>query len=763
MFGPESRRYRWRDCVQSYAPKKEHRLSDPSPNDNSEHPELAAEQAFLDHAHRRLEEMRNEAVQLQTMVEVGQGGTNQARWEREVINENIAHRLAGLNLGSRSLCFGRIDQDEQNGGGSYHIGRIAVADKDSDSLIVDWRAPVAEPFYRATGSDPLGLVRRRHFISRGETLIGLEDEFFGDARGQQVVSVNGRELRGEGALVAALKTSRTGQLGDIVGTIQGEQDEIIRAPLPGVLVVQGGPGTGKTVVALHRAAYLLYTHRFPLDGQGLLVIGPNRLFLGYIEQVLPSLGEAGVHMRVLADLVGGAVRVRGRDRLESARIKGDLRMVNVLGRAVKDRQRPLREDLRVGFGSRVLRLTVNQSRYIVEQAQQRSSYHNSSRGFVESRLFETLVDNHSDELSIKEVKETLRRDPLIREALDWMWPVLTPAQLLHDLFGSKALLGSAGRRLDSGARAALYREREEVGMLAHRIWTADDVPLLDEAREILGRLPGQTADDDPRTYGHIVVDEAQDLSPMQLRMLTRRSLTGSMTVVGDIAQSTGAWAHDSWDEILEHLPDKKPGQRRELTVGYRIPAPLMEVAAEVLPLAAPELTPPTSVRDDGNPPVMVATSSTAELLDEVVAAAELEIGRAGGGNAALITPESFADEVQAALESAGVEVGRAPQDSLDSRLTIVPVGLVKGLEVDASIIVDPKRIVDENPQGFRSLYVALTRSTQRMTIIGDPAAMDADDDGTFGLSKRLGFDGTSTSQAPAAESAEPANDQTSLF
>ena len=310
----------------------------------SDHPELAAEQAFLEHALKRLEQTRDEAVQLKTMVEVGKGGTSQARWEREVINDNIARRLGKLELGQRSLCFGRIDQDEESGGGSFHIGRIAVADNDNEPLIVDWRAPVAEPFFRATGSDSQGLARRRHFISRGNQLIGLEDEFFGDARGKQAITINGRELRGEGALVAALKTSRTGRLGDIVGTIQGEQDEIIRAPLPGVLVVQGGPGTGKTVVALHRAAYLLYTHRFPLDGQGLLVVGPNRLFLGYIEQVLPSLGEAGVHMRVLADLIGGSVRVRGRDDLSSARIKGDLRMVNVLRRAVADRQRPLREE-----------------------------------------------------------------------------------------------------------------------------------------------------------------------------------------------------------------------------------------------------------------------------------------------------------------------------------------------------------------------------------------------------------------------------------
>jgi DNA helicase IV len=699
----------------------------------SDHPELAAEQAFLDHALHRLEQTRQEAIQLQTMVEVGEGGTNQARWEREVIHENIANRLSGLELGQRSLCFGRIDQAEEAGGGAFHIGRIAVADTDNEPLIVDWRAPIAEPFYRATGSDPLGLVRRRHFVSRGDKLIGLEDEFFGDARGSEVVKVNGRELRGEGALVAALKTSRTGRLGDIVGTIQAEQDEIIRAPLPGVLVVQGGPGTGKTVVALHRAAYLLYTHRFPLDGQGLLLVAPNRLFLGYIEQVLPSLGEAGVHMRVLADLIGGSVRVRGADPIEAARIKGDLRMVNLLRRAVKDRQRPLRTDLRVGYGSRVLRMSAKQSAYIVEQAQERRGLHNSTRRFVEGRVFETLVDNHPEELNLREVKETLQRDHVIREALDWMWPTLTPAQLLHDLFGSKALLRSAGRQLDASEQGSLFRPREEIGRLVYRIWSADDVPVLDEAREILGPVGKRRDEAELRTYGHIVVDEAQDLSPMQLRMLTRRSLTGSMTIVGDIAQSTGAWAHQSWDEVLEHLPDRKPGQSRELTVGYRIPGPLMEVAARILPLAAPELKPPVSVRDDGDPPTLIDANSSTEVLAGVVEAVQTELKLAEAGNAAVILPLSLADDVQHALERAGLEAGRAPQDNLDSRVTIVPVGLVKGLEVDASIIVNPSRIVEENPQGYRSLYVALTRSTQRMTIVGRSDAAMND------LATRLGY------------------------
>ena len=332
------------------------------------HPDLTAEQAHIDRAYDSLDRTRDEATRLRSMVEVGKGGTEQARWEREMIEANIGQRLASLQLGDASLVFGRIDRTAEAGGDSFYVGRLAVSDEHRDPLVVDWRAPVAEPFYRATGRSPMDLVRRRHFHTRGRQLLGIEDELFGESAGLlggelQIVD-DGREIRGQSTLIAALEEVRTGRLTDIVATIQGEQDEIIRADLPGVLVVQGGPGTGKTVVALHRAAYLLYTHRFPLEGQGVLVIGPNRLFLGYIEQVLPSLGEAGVELAVLADLLDGAgtVSVEGRDRPETARIKGDLRMAKLLTKAMHDRQRGLRKPMRVGYGVQTLELTPGQSR-----------------------------------------------------------------------------------------------------------------------------------------------------------------------------------------------------------------------------------------------------------------------------------------------------------------------------------------------------------------------------------------------------------------
>ncbi len=683
------------------------------------HPELEAEQAHVDLAYRRLDEARDEAVRLKDMVEVGQGGTNQARWEREIFYENIANRLRQLDLGERSLCFGRIDQTEDAGGGSYHIGRIAVSGETQEPLIVDWRAPVAESFYRATGRDPQGLVRRRHFTSRGRRVLDLEDEFFGDAAGSNRVTVNGRELRGTGALINALEESRTGRLGDIIGTIQAEQDEIIRSTLPGVLVVQGGPGTGKTVVALHRAAYLLYAHRFPLEGQGVLVVGPNRLFLGYIEQVLPSLGEAGVELAVLADLVP-EVRVSGRDADLTARIKGDLRMVNVVRRAVRTRQRPLRSDLVVGMGVRRIRVPVAETARIVDEARRRYRTHNAARKFVVQALFEALAAHHPDGISPDTARDQLADLPAVREALLWMWPVLTPAQLLHDLYGSRALLAAAGPALSVDEREALFRPWAEGKDASLVVWSVDDVPVLDEAMERLGPKPRNRKGggrDEARTYGHIVVDEAQDLSPMQLRMLTRRSLNGSMTIVGDIAQSTGAWAHGDWQEILDHLPDRREPRRAELTVGYRIPGPVMDEAAKVLAIAAPDLRPPVAVRAEGDPPTIVTAESPEGLHERVVAQAVEESSQPGIGNVAIVAPRSRYQQVIEAFEQSGVTVGSAPRDGLDHPITVVPVNLVKGLEVDVAIVVEPADILDEEPQGHRSLYVAMTRATKRLALV----------------------------------------------
>jgi DNA helicase IV len=699
------------------------------------HPDLAAEQAYIDHAYECLEEARSAAARLETMVEVGpRGGTNQARYERDVIWDTILARLRELDIGDASLVFGRIDHEPGNGDQTYYIGRVAVADRTQEPVVVDWRAPVAEPFYRATGREPMGLNRRRHFATRGRSLLGIEDELFGEAAARLGAAPDGSPDGGTGgtggtggspidgvsgysSLIAALETARTGKLGDIVATIQGEQDEIIRSDLHGVLVVQGGPGTGKTVVALHRAAYLLYTHRFPLEGQGVLVVGPNRLFLGYIDQVLPSLGEAGVELAVLADLIPDEVRVRGYDRAPAARVKGDLRMAKVLAKAVRDRRRPLRRELRVGYGAHTLRLTVEDSAGILAIARRRARTHNTARRFVETAFYAALAESARADLDPRAVRDQLHGRPEVIAALEWMWPVLTPAELLHDLFGSRALLALAGRNvLTDQERELLYRPRAEEGEDVE--FTNDDVPLLDEARALLGpRARRRTEDDGTRTYGHIVVDEAQDLSPMQLRMLARRSLNGSMTIVGDIAQATGSWAHASWDDVLAHLPVRRPPRITELTIGYRIPEASMALAARVLSVAAPELAPPRSVRQGGTPPRIARAPLVAALPDVVAGVVADELSQVGAGNVAVICPDSLVEPVAAALDAAGVAYGRATRHGLDRQVTVVPIRLAKGLELDAGVVVEPATIVDEEAQGLRALYVALTRATRRLALV----------------------------------------------
>lgn len=727
-----------------------------------QHPELESEQAYVDYAYECLEATKKSAWRLRDLHEASMGGTMQARFERNAFDEALVKRLNDLDLGDAALVFGRIDRVAETPDGlrdpgriggteSFHIGRLAVADENSEPVVVDWRAPVAEPFYRATGRDPMGLVRRRHFAVEGRTVLGIEDELFGAGHlgvgqddglgGLDADAANGDgdgdgrpALRGYSTLLAALERGRTGTLGDIVATIQAEQDEIIRSSPSGVLVVQGGPGTGKTVVALHRAAYLLYTHRFPLEDQGVLVIGPNRVFLRYIERVLPSLGEAGVQQVVLADLVPDVEFARAGTAVESAetrRIKGDARMSDVLDKAVSDRQRPLTAELVVPFRTGYLRLSVEESARIVKSVARRVRRHNAGRRLVEQEFYAALAASWrgAGEVSVAEVRQEIRTIPDVRAALERMWPALTPAQLLHDLFGSRALLRLASRGvLDDAEIDALFRPRSE-DVRAVR-WTPSDVALLDDAREILGPVPGKGGKideaDEIRTYGHIVVDEVQDLSPMQLKMVTRRSLNGSVTVVGDLAQATGPWAPDSWDDVTAYLPSKRPSRVVGLSVGYRIPAQIMQLADEVMMAATPDLRPPQAIRQgDALPEVIDARVGADGDEPDVAAAAAAATRRMMETSASLsiavIVPDALTVAVSDALTEAGVAHGRAATSGLDDRVTVVPISVAKGLEIDGVVVVEPARIVRSELQGLRALYVALTRPTQRLTIVhGEP-------------------------------------------
>ena len=601
-------------------------------------------------------------------------------------------------------------------GESFHIGRLAVSGPDHEPLVVDWRAPVAEPFYRATGLDPQGLARRRHLAVRGRTVLGLEDEYFvdpsrapgapllpvspsaepeGDPSGERLLS-EGMVLGGPGALLSALGQARTGHMGDIIGTIQREQDEIIRSPLSGVLVVQGGPGTGKTAVALHRAAYLLYTHRFPLERQGVLVVGPNPLFLRYIEQVLPSLGETGVSLSTVAGLVP-EIRVRGVDDAAVAKLKGDVRMVKVLGRAVRTRQRPLRHDLEIPFGAGVLRLRASTTEEIVALARRRPGTHNVRRRFVEAHVLRALSDDYRARLT--RGTEQLDDDgPSAEEQADLAAPpaphpaggrgagphVATP-------FAPRAAARPPGRTPPAGGGRSGHPQRrcgpapvppseplarrgavDRGRCRAHRRGAHAPRPAAAAAHARIGAAPGRAEegnaqdvgfwpqglaaspaptsgpftgpDDEVRSFGHIVVDEVQDLSPMQLRMLARRSLSGSMTVVGDIAQATGPWAPESWDDVTRHLSPQRSTRLVELTVSYRTPAEVIAVAAKVLAVAAPAITPPRPVRQSGFSPRIVE-ASRAGLAAAVAQATREEVAAVAPGRVAVLGPAVMLPEL----------------------------------------------------------------------------------------------------------------------
>jgi DNA helicase IV len=569
---------------------------------------------------------------------------------------------------------------------------------------------------------------------------------------------------------------------DIVATIQGEQDAIIRSDLPGVLIVQGGPGTGKTAVALHRAAYLLYTHRFPLERQGVLVIGPNPLFLRYIEKVLPSLGESGVTLSTISGLVHG-FSVRGDDPPEVARLKGDVRMARVVARALRTRERPLRRTAEIPYGAAVLHLTPELTSEIVGSARRRPGTHNARRRYVEQIVIRRLADEYQrtreglgggasraaqaaadawdmrgsadvdsdgsdadadadadsgaepprgSEIDIADFGRQIKRVPALSEALDRIWPRLSAEELLHDLYGAPALLADASKGLlDPDEQRLLYRRRSS--SLPEVPFTAADAALVDEARVVLGprfarrsgatdaggttpHAPAGVEDDGPRTYGHIVVDEAQDLSPMQLRMVGRRSLSGSVTVVGDIGQATGPWAADRWESVSSHLPRLRPARIVELSVSYRTPAEVMEVASLVLAAAAPSLRPPTAVRRTGVPPVFVETKPE-DLAAEVAAKAAELSAELQPGTVAVLCPASLVAEIAVALDAAGVQARDARRHGLGAPVSLLPVDLANGLEFDGAVVVEPASVVDESPQGLRRLYVALTRPTRRLCVL----------------------------------------------
>ena len=737
----------------------------------SQEREISEEQRHLDRAHIALDAMRDEArSMIGNVIDIGRGGTFQARTERDIVVNTALSRLQQLDIGDQALCFGRIDTVPSADGQpaeAFHIGRIAVSGADLEPLIVDWRAPVAEPFYRATGVESMGLARRRHLNVRHQRVIGLEDEYFArsDGTGTDHLAVdratmdglveNGLALGGPGALLAALGQARTGQMGDIVATIQREQDEIIRSPLPGLLVVQGGPGTGKTAVALHRAAYLLYTYRFPLERQGVLVVGPNPLFLRYIEQVLPSLGETGVTLSTVAGLVP-EIQVSAVEDDAVAELKGDPRMARVIARAVRTRERPLNKPAQVPFGVAMLSMSTGLTEEVVARAKRRPGAHNLRHRFVERELARALADQYrarvhgsAESEEDDDLEEQIRHVPEFRAALRRIWPRLAPHELVHDLLGAPALLRAAGERLLAGHELELLaRPRSE--SLDDVRWTAADAALIDEARTYLGasrtarRRPSQinrvrelfepisapdhVGDDEVmRTYGHIVVDEVQDLSAMQLRMIARRSISGSMTVVGDMGQATSPGASGTWDLVVSYLAPRKPPAIVELTVSYRTPQEVLDAASRVLELADPSMRPPRPVRTTGTMPDLRVVARHA-LHREVVEASRREMSAVAPGRVAILVPAEEMGALMATLHAAGLAAvdPRLPSgEGLAANLVVLPAHDANGLEFDSVIVVEPARVAERGgsdhaptQRGLRTLYVAMTRPTRRLTVLG---------------------------------------------
>ena len=747
--------------------------------------DLEQEQDYVSDLYQRLDAMREQTAHRLTQALRDAGGTPQARSERDITTAMYTQSLAELDGVENGLCFGRLDFHD---GPRSYLGRIGIFDDkgDFEPLLIDWRAPAARPFYLATAASPHGVDRRRHIRTRQRTVTGLDDEVL-DLAAAAADGQGHTELTSESALLAAVTAGRTGRMRDIVATIQAEQDRIIRSDLGGVLVVQGGPGTGKTAVALHRAAYLLYTYRQQLATRGVLILGPNETFLRYISQVLPSLAETGVLLRTLGDLYPG-VRANRDESPAAAELKGRAAMTDVLARAVADRQQVPDEPLRLPIDNDTLILEPAACEYARMRARRSGKLHNDAREVFARFVLDALTqqvaerigtDPYADDplgdddapgdpmllgaADLADIRADLAGEPAVQFAIDEMWPVLTPERLLADLWNEPDLLASAAPSLSAPERALLAREPGG--------WSAADVPLLDELVELLGvdeeaerlrleaarrereayaqgaldivagsrpldledeidpeiliatdlldagRLAERQAMRDQLTtaqraavdrnwaFGHIIVDEAQELSPMAWRLLMRRSPSRSMTVVGDVAQTGELGGASSWDQVFApYVADR--WRLTELTVNYRTPAEIMAKAGTLLATIDPTLTPPSSVRSTGVEP-RASWGPLASLSSRLAQVVEDETKAITDGTLGVIVADSVLDLVRTVL----------PEATTDSPVAVLTVRQAKGLEFDSVIVVDPAGIVSATPRGRSDLYVAMTRATHRLTLV----------------------------------------------
>ncbi|MFB9201282.1 HelD family protein [Nonomuraea spiralis] len=575
--------------------------------------------------------------------------------------------------------FGRLDfgrDSAEHGGRAYHIGRRHITgEHGGPPVVIDWRAPVARAFYRASARDPQGVDVRRRFGWSGRTLTGFEDERLGAG-----------EEGGSTILAAEIERPRVGPMRDIVATIQPEQDDLVRADLDTTICVQGAPGTGKTAVGLHRAAYLLYAHRRRLERAGVLVLGPNRAFLGYISAVLPALGEVDVEQTTLEGLLG-AYPVRAADSAPAAAVKHDARMAEVLRRALYGRIRRPAEPAVASDGSYHWRVGEDELRRVVEDARRAGLPYGVGRERVRARVVASMRRQAEARGQTCNAAWERRIGRAVTPALDAAWPAARPEDVLCEV-----LSAPPEGILTDAERAAIAWPRPPRGVKAAR-WTPADLVLLDELACLLER---------PRGYGHVIVDEAQDLSPMECRAVARRSEHGSMTVLGDLAQGTTPWAARSWPEHLDLLG--KPGGRIvELTTGFRVPGAVVELANRLLAALDAGVPPTRSHRSDGRLRVV----RVAELEKGVVEA--VREARAFEGSIGVIAADAHVEAITCALWNEGLDLGE--------RLSVMPASTAKGLEYDHVVLAEPAAVVAAEPRGLNRLYVALTRAVSRLDVV----------------------------------------------
>ncbi|MFI8232210.1 HelD family protein [Streptomyces sp. NPDC085900] len=670
-------------------------VDDPAPLDDP----LSRERAHLAESRAALRAMREDVESLDIRDVT-------ANWvNAEVLARQIDERIKALaDLSDTPLFFGRLDYlhapgaDQAEGayGERFYIGRRHVHDHDGDPMVIDWRAPVSQPFYRASKKDPMDIALRRRFgYTRGD-ITAYEDEHLSDPA---------EAARTSKLLQQEIERPRVGPMRDIVATIQPEQDEIVRSGLGGTVCVQGGPGTGKTAVGLHRVAYLLYAHRERLARTGTLVIGPNRSFLHYIEQVLPALGELTVQQATVDDLVA-QVEVRGTDDAAAAVVKGDARMAEVLRRAVYAHVTMPTEPVVVVRGSRRWRVPAYELSDIVRELLDRDIRYGAAREALPQRIAHAVLVQmeRSGEAPDDRVQDAVARNAAVKAAVKQIWPPVDPAKLVLRLLTDADFLAEHAEGVLSEEERKTILWAKPVRSVKAARWSPADAVLIDETTDIVQRT---------HSLGHVVLDEAQDLSPMQYRAVGRRCTTGSATVLGDLAQGTTPWATRSWDEALAHL-GKADGVIEELTAGFRVPTDVITYASRLLPHIAPGLTPVASVREN---PGFFALRTVAATDEVVAACAELLRNE---GSTGLIAADARVPALAEALTAAGIGyLAPGEETTAETRLTLVPASLAKGLEYDYVVLDEPQAVVDGEPDertGLRRLYVALTRAVSGLIV-----------------------------------------------